>query len=137
MWNLFGELAKDLVGIFADGVKSKRRIKEAQAEAKIAIAHAQVQAEIDWDTQSMINQQTSWKDEWFTILLSIPLIGVFVPNLRQHVYDGFIALGSLPEWYIAFIAVAVSASFGYRKLAQPFIEKRVNDSTVANKGDSD
>lgn len=123
MWSIFGEIAKDIVGIFADGVRSKRRIKEAEAEARVQIALRQVEAEIDWDVQAMRNAEKSWTDEYFTLLLSIPLIGVFIPAMRPHVFEGFLALEALPQWYITFIAVAVSAAFGYRKLAKPFIER--------------
>ena len=59
--------------------------------------------------------QVSWKDEWFTILLSIPAILAFIPGAVGYVEQGFKALNGMPDWYKAAFGLAVAASFGYRK----------------------
>ena len=62
----------------------------------------------------------SWKDEWFTILLSIPLLaggaGVVMddPLIIDRVKSGFQALEELPDWYSYLLFLAVSASFGVK-----------------------
>ena len=62
----------------------------------------------------------SWKDEWFSILLSLPLLGVAYsviiddPQIIARVNEGFAALNQLPEWYQYLLFIAVSASFGLK-----------------------
>ncbi|MBW2599922.1 MAG: hypothetical protein JRC60_07600 [Deltaproteobacteria bacterium] len=57
------------------------------------------------------------KDEWFTIILSIPAIMCFIPGLATYVERGFEALSGCPDWYKWAFMVAVASSFGYRKIA--------------------
>ena len=71
----------------------------------------------------MENQRSSWKDEYWTILLSIPFIGSFIPAMQPHMVDGFKSLEQLPDWYLPMVSVAIAAAFGYRALAKPFISK--------------
>lgn len=64
---------------------------------------------------------TSWKDEYLTILLSLPMIVAFFGTWgRQTVSEGFDAISQAPEWYkVAFLSV-VAASFGIRMLVNRF-----------------
>jgi hypothetical protein len=91
------------------------RIQEAETEGRIARA-LQVQTDsAAWDKAAMDASTTSWKDEWFTILLSIPAILAFVGEWgRGVVTEGFGALQTMPDWYqIAFLG-AIVASFGLK-----------------------
>tara|TARA_R110000796_G_scaffold46062_6_gene111543 strand:- start:751 stop:1095 length:345 start_codon:yes stop_codon:yes gene_type:complete len=69
-----------------------------------------------WDELHAKNSGNSWKDEWFTILFSIPLIMCFVPHLVPYVEQGFAVLETMPDWYKGFLGAAVAASFGIRSL---------------------
>ena len=120
---MIGGILRDVVGIFADGLRHKREIREAEVQSKIEFMRRQQLAEIDWDITAQQNAGNSWKDEWFVLLLSFPLIGAFVPSLQPYVQEGFRQLDLMPDYYKAFLATAVGASFGYRALAQPFINK--------------
>ena len=63
----------------------------------------------------------SWKDEWLTILFSIPLILAFCGDWgRQIVADGFLALEVMPSYYQYTLGVIVSASFGVRAATKFF-----------------
>ena len=43
---------------------------------------------------------SSWKDEWLTLLFSIPLVLSFCGEWgRAIVADGFTALAGMPQWY--------------------------------------
>ena len=42
--------------------------------------------------------ESAWKDEWLTILCSIPLILAFVPGMEEVVANGFAQLNAMPEW---------------------------------------
>jgi len=54
------------------------------------------------------------KDEWLTIVFSIPLILVFIPSMVAHIQAGFTALATLPTWYHEILMVIVLASFGVK-----------------------
>jgi len=115
----------DIIEAIAGGVKSwndgRVRIKEAKINAEIARYNAQAkvaemaqQQEGSWDMEALRQSQYSWKDEWFTIVLSLPFIGAFIPNVQDYILIGFQYLGQTPDWYrIAFLG-AVCASFGLR-----------------------
>jgi len=70
-----------------------------------------------WDDTMASASTSSWKDEWFTILFSIPLIMCFIPSLVPYVREGFAVLETMPDWYKGFLGAAVAASFGMRSLA--------------------
>lgn len=97
--------------------------KTAKLEGDLAISKAKTNAQIDkiktgqaadiaWEVTSL--DQSGWKDEYWTIVLSIPLIMCFVPGLVQYVVDGFRALQETPEWYRYSIGVAIGSAFGVK-----------------------
>jgi hypothetical protein len=79
--------------------------------------------EIDWDLEMAKGSQTSWKDEWLTILFSIPLILAFIPGMEEVVANGFEQLKGMPEWYQYSLGVIVAASFGVRSATKFFGKK--------------
>ena len=115
----------DIITGISNGFKSwndgRVKIKEAKINAEVARWEAQgelakmVQTqEGSWDMEALRQSQYSWKDEWFTILLSLPFIGSFVPQLQGYVLEGFNILNKTPEWYRWSFLGAVCASFGLR-----------------------
>jgi len=92
------------------------RIVRATAEGKIAMK--KVDAEVDWEKIWSQQSSTSLKDEWFVGVLSIPLIGAFIPFLTPYIQTGFEVLSTTPDWYKAAIMAAISASFGLRGLSK-------------------
>ena len=64
--------------------------------------------------------QSSWKDEWLTILFSIPLILAFIPGMEEVVANGFAQLQAMPTWYQYSLGVIVAASFGVRSATRLF-----------------
>lgn len=118
-----GDLIGNIVGIAGDYFKDKRKLKAARVETELAIMKVKATADIDWDKQAMVNAQSSWKDEWFVILLSIPAIMAFIPGLAPFVGLGFEELAKAPDWYLAAFGIAVAASFGFRKFGNKLIEK--------------
>jgi len=108
-----------LIGTWLNGkVETKAaevKVKVARAEAEAQIMVSRATSEADWEKIMAQGSQDSWKDEWLTILFSIPLILVFTGDWgRGVVADGFIALQSMPEWYQYTLGVIVAASFGVR-----------------------
>tara|TARA_B100000674_G_scaffold475142_1_gene467898 strand:+ start:1102 stop:1485 length:384 start_codon:yes stop_codon:yes gene_type:complete len=127
MWHL---LAKPLLGVVADGVKSFAETKKAKAEqkvieikAKTELMQQQIKGEADWDLEAIKNTQGSWKDEYLTILFSIPLLLCFLPFTVEYVERGFEALSQTPDWYKYTLGVIVSASFGIKGASKFFGKK--------------
>ena len=82
-------------------------------------------SEAEWEKIMAQGSQSSWKDEWLTILFSVPLVLCFTGEWgRQTVSDGFTALASMPEWYQYTLGVIVAASFGVRSATKFFGGKK-------------
>ena len=78
--SLIGPIA-NLAGTF---LKNKAAEKQAVHDSKMR----RIDADADWETQQAAASQSSWKDEWFAIILSLPLIGAFVPSMVPYVEQG-------------------------------------------------
>jgi len=110
MWqSLIGPIA-GLAGTF---LKNKAAEKQAVHESKMR----RIDADADWETQQAAASQSSWKDEWFAIILSLPLIGAFIPSMVPYVEQGFTVLSTMPDYYKAFLGGAIAASFGIKTLS--------------------
>lgn len=122
MWLAIIGLAKWLGGKVFEHVEQKTRLKAARIEADIAVEAKRATANIDWDQIHATASATSWKDEFWTIILAFPLFVVFYatlfdrPELLDRLRTGFEVLGDLPPWYLAAIGIAIGAAFGYRRL---------------------
>ncbi len=104
--------------------KAAAETKVAQAKAAATIAQKQATGEIDWDLKMADATATSWKDEWLTILFSIPLILAFCGDWgRAIVSDGFTALEAMPQYYQYTLGTIVAASFGMRSASKFFGKK--------------
>ncbi len=97
--------------------------KEIQAEGKVMIEQKKLDnlaakdaSEAEWDLAQANASANSWKDEWLTILVSIPMILAFINDeTRRIVTEGFEALTGMPEWYQYAIGIVFAASFGIKK----------------------
>ena len=70
----------------------------------------------EWERIQAENGAHSWKDEFWTIVLSIPAIGCFIPGGADVMIKGFEAMKAMPEFYQAWLGVAVLSAFGIRVL---------------------
>ena len=104
--SIVGSLAKTFL-------QNKAREVEAKQELKIKT----IESTDSWEQLQAQASQTSWKDEWFVIVLSIPMICAFIPDLVPYIERGFEALSSMPDYYKAFLGAAIAASFGIKGLA--------------------
>ena len=97
-------------------LKGKADEKKAIQERKIAA----IQNDADWEAKMADATSNSWKDEWFAIILSMPLIAVAYsvamdnPAVIERLNAAFDTLNTLPEWYQYLLFVAVTSSFGIR-----------------------
>jgi hypothetical protein len=109
MWQLLIGSATELIG---GHFKRKSEEKQAQHERKLEV----IKHEANWDNIQATNAGSSWKDEWLTLLFSVPLVMAFVPSAVPYVIEGFNALETMPEWYRVYLGVIMAASFGVRQL---------------------
>ena len=120
---LIGPIA-DLAGTWLNGKVEKSKAetgaKVARAKTEATIMEKKATGELDWDLEMAKGSRSSWKDEWLTILFSIPLILAFVPGMEEVVANGFAQLQAMPTWYQYSLGVIVAASFGVRSATRLF-----------------
>jgi len=110
--SLIGPLA-DLVG---GHFQRKAEEKKATHERKLEV----IKTDASWENKMADATQSSWKDEFWTIILALPLMaisfGVITDNSEviERVRMGFEVLGELDDWYTYLLFLAISASFGLR-----------------------
>ena len=110
-------IVKSLGSLASSYVDGKVQTQKVKAE----IQKKQLTGEIDWDLEAIKATQSSWKDEWITILLSIPFLLCFInDDTRQMAFAGFQALEQAPAWYTYSFGVVIAASFGIRSATKFF-----------------
>ena len=101
-------------------MKNKAEEKQAKHEAKIAV----IQNDANWEETMAAASANSWKDEFWTLILSIPIfmVGYAIAandvTVIDRVHLGFAALSELPEWYQYLLFIAISSSFGIRGVSK-------------------
>lgn len=111
MWQA---LIQPIASLVSNHLKNKAEEKQAVHERKLEV----IKHESNWDNIQATNSGTSWKDEFFTLLFSVPLVLAFVPEAVDIVRNGFAVLEGMPDWYKGFLGAAVAASFGIRTLSK-------------------
>ncbi|MEK9955141.1 MAG: hypothetical protein VW577_07005 [Pelagibacteraceae bacterium] len=127
---LAGALVK-LATTFIQGRQHKSAAK-AKAEANIMLKASDDVAA--WERIQAENSANSWKDEFLTVLLSIPLILCFIPGMVGSVEAGFAALETMPDWYQIAISVVIGSSFGVKQIMK--LTKTKNHGKETNAKDS-
>ena len=120
-----GKIVEAASGAFQARTKRKANQDEfanAVHMQKLKNVQAGKIAEAEWNNNSI--KKAGWRPGFLTILLSIPLVLVFIPPMVVYVEDGFAALESTPEWYRALIGVMVASAFGVKKLSDYFMDKK-------------
>lgn len=123
---MIGAIVSGIVTLGSKWFENKKVKMDADAEAYVIKAKAeaehkmlQAKGEIDWDIEAVKRTDTSWKDEWLTLIFTVPLIMGFVPPLQEYVALGFQTLATtVPLWYYGILGTIVAASFGLRATAK-------------------
>lgn len=109
-----------LIRPVADIAKGYLSNKAEQAKAKHEATMNVIQNDADWESRMADASSNSLKDEFFSVILSLPLlfigyaVAVDDPTIIVRVQAGFAALNELPDWYQYLLFIAVSASFGIK-----------------------
>lgn len=116
MMNLIGPISNLLGG----WMKNRAEEKQAKHQAKMSV----INNDANWEATMAAATNNSWKDEFWTIVLAIPIFAVGYAiilddvGIISRVKEGFIALESLPDWYQYLLFIAISSSFGIRGVSK-------------------
>jgi len=119
-------LISPLVGLVGTAITGHIDKKKAQAEFQVENIRAQtsirqkvVSGELEWNQAMAEASSGSWKDEWLTVLVSIPLVLAFTGH-TEVVERGFTSLEAMPSFYQTAVGVVFAASFGVQQLTKMF-----------------
>ena len=110
-----------LIGLGTQVVSGYMETKKAKAEnnltaikANTEVLNKQIKGEIDFDIEAIKGNKDSLKDEWLTLLFSIPLVLAFIPGCEDIVARGFEALDKCPTWYKEAVSAMIASVFSLR-----------------------
>jgi hypothetical protein len=116
-----------------EAIAERRRLKSAERQRAAELAAERHRLALEalredkraasaWELESI--RAAGWKDEYWTLALSLPLILCFFPWTAPGVLEGFAVLEHTPEWYRYSVGVAIAAAFGVRPLVDLFRKGR-------------
>lgn len=95
-------------------LQSDLKVNEAVTEAKIKRLQTQEEADIAWENTAL--SQSGWKSGYLTIIFSLPLVLMFIPEMVPIIEKGFDAINHAPDWYKGAVGAMVAADFGIKKM---------------------
>lgn len=116
MWNVISQV----IGTGFKVMKTRSETKQMQALAEQKHYEKMVEGKIQYEVAKQNAMDNSWRDEWFTVILSLPLLIVFgsvflnKPEWILKLKEGFETLNQLPDWYIYALLAAIASSFGMK-----------------------
>ncbi len=109
-WNILSTLVSPVANYFSKRSDNKTAIKTKHIE-RLTSADDKLS---EWEAIQAENSNHSWKDEFWTVILAVPLVLCFIPEFVPNIQAGFAALEEMPEFYQYWLGVAVLTSFGVR-----------------------
>ena len=146
---MWWKIALDLIGIGKSALEkrqtrkqaaedSKARIKEAETEAKVNRIKSNTTADNNADLVTATQMDKTWKDEWITFIVMMPLaVASAVPFIRafkngnweglnEYFAESWKSLNNLPEWYPFALFLVFVAGLGLRSLVRGFVDGYVS-----------
>lgn len=114
--SILTSLIQPVANIATGIIKNRGELNAAKHASKLA----RLQSDADWEARAMDASANSWKDEFWTIILSIPIfaIGYSIvmddPEIIARTKLAFTALEDLPEYFQMLLFIAISSSFGLK-----------------------
>ena len=93
-------IGNKVLGMVGGHFKHKRKLKEAKQ-----------QAELDWAKYMAEGSTNSWKDEYLTLLWTLPFASAVV-GWTGPLDRLILLLNQMPEWYTFILIMITGASFG-------------------------
>jgi hypothetical protein len=114
--NLLSAIIGPVANIGKQYLSNKAAEKQAKHEAKLNV----IQNDADWESKMADASASSWKDEFWTIILAVPIFMVGYAiiaddmSVVERTKQAFQTLNDLPEWYQYLLFIAISSSFGIK-----------------------
>ena len=116
IWNVVGQIVSTGFKV----MQTRSQTKQVKAMAEQKHYERMLDGKIEYEIAKQNQMDNSWRDEWVTIILSLPLLIVFgsifldKPEWITKLKEGFETLNQLPEWYIYALLAAIASSFGLK-----------------------
>lgn len=121
--SILGTVLGNLGGKVVEAIDSRGQRKHEQKVQALELERLRHEKQIEliqngqkldnaWELEQIKN--SGWKDEFVLLLLSIPLVMSFIPEMQPYVVEGFVALSATPEWYQWLILAVFTAVYGIR-----------------------
>jgi hypothetical protein len=94
--------------------EAQLKVEQAAGDRKAQLITAGLTADMNWEMEFARQAQSSWKDEYTLLVVSIPAIMAFVPNWAGYVAAGFDSLSKTPYWYQIMFTSIFLATYGIR-----------------------
>ncbi len=131
------ELGGLVIGGIIDWFKNKQEIKKlsleqqkeiivAETNAKIEKIKKEVEQDFDLNKESIKAMEKTWKDEFVLVLISLPLVMLFVPSLQGFAIIGFSNLNNTPIWYQILIVSVFFSIYGLRDILKIVLQLMFN-----------
>lgn len=103
-------IVSPIANLFTKRSENKTNVKLKQIERLKGADDALA----EWESIQAENGRFSWKDEFWTVILAVPLVLCFIPDYVPFIREGFTVLQEMPEFYQYWLGVAILTSFGIR-----------------------
>ena len=115
---ILGPLVETVGGLWAN--RQERKAKKQELDQVIHLQKIEYVkqgriAEVEWNKASI--NKAGWRPGLLTIVLTLPMVLVFIPDFVPYIKEGFAVLDTTPVWYRSAIAVMISSAFGFKKFA--------------------
>ena len=119
MLNIFNAVA-GIAGNWVNGKveesKAKSAVKVAKAQAEAEVQKRVAAGEIDIQRAQADATDSSWKDEWFSVIFGLWFIGNFIPYFDEYYDHAYQRLSAAPDWLTYTFMSIVAASFGFKSI---------------------
>ena len=114
--NWITSLISPVANVAGQIIKNRGEIAKAKHDAQMQT----IQNNADWESKMADASANSWKDEFWTLVLALPIfmIGYSIivddPSIIERTKLAFQALDELPDYYQYLLFICISASFGIK-----------------------
>ena len=128
--NIIGNIVGGITNYFTDGQKQSAKLKQAKVDEQVAISKAKTDMLLNsqdndfrLDLIAVQNMNKSYKDEYYMVMFSIPMILAFIPGMQEIATTGFKIIAGMPDWYQYLVIGMVVVTFGMRGMLKQLLGK--------------
>lgn len=107
---IIGSLIEAVTSIF----KGRQERKITKIKGDIQRIERADNKEKEWEIIQAEASKSSWKDEFWTLVLATPMIMCFIPSMAPYVEEGFRVLEKMPDYYMVWLGISISAAYAVR-----------------------